>query len=105
MTRAQLRLIFIAVSDIVLAVSDASLNGFRAWLSLKNFVDFIKSKAKSYVKAEPYLIGNKIKYFGNNVSDICEQFLEVVEEDQAYLGSIQGERAHGQESCDRSECL
>ncbi|HGK6972234.1 TPA: ParA family protein [Streptococcus agalactiae] len=86
---------FIAVSDIVLAVSDASLNGFRAWLSLKNFVDFIKSEAievitkKSYVKAEPYLIGNKIKYFGNNVSDICEQFLEVVEEDSAYLGSIQ----------------
>lgn len=86
---------FIAVSDIVLAVSDASLNGFRAWLSLKNFVDFIKSEAievitkKSYVKAEPYLIGNKIKYFGNNVTDTCKQFLEVVEEDSAYLGSIQ----------------
>lgn len=86
---------FIAVSDIVLAVSDASLNGFRAWLSLKNFVDFIKSEAievitkKSYVKAEPYLIGNKIKYVGNNVTDTCKQFLEVVEEDQAYLGSIQ----------------
>lgn len=86
---------FIAVSDIVLAVSDASLNGFRAWLSLKNFVDFIKSEAievitkKSYVKAEPYLIGNKIKYVGNNVTDTCKQFLEVVEEDSAYLGSIQ----------------
>jgi hypothetical protein len=62
---------------------------------LKNFVDFIKSEAievitkKSYVKAEPYLIGNKIKYVGNNVTDTCKQFLEVVEEDQAYLGSIQ----------------
>ena len=44
---------------------------------------------KSYVKAEPYLIGNKIEYFGNNVTDTCKQFLEVVEEDQAYLGSIQ----------------
>ena len=86
---------FIAVSDMVLAVSDASLNGFRAWLSLKKFVEFIKNEAieviskKSYVTAEPYLIGNKIKYVGQNVTDTCKQFLEVVEEDPAYLGSIQ----------------
>jgi len=86
---------FIAVSDMVLAVSDASLNGFRAWLSLKKFVEFIKNEAieviskKSYVTAEPYLIGNKIKYVGQNVTDTCKQFLEVVEEDPTYLGSIQ----------------
>lgn len=52
---------FIAVSDIVLGVTDASTNGFRAWLALKKFVDYIKSEAvevitkKSYVKAEAYL--------------------------------------------------
>lgn len=86
---------FIAVSDIVLAVSDASLNGFRAWLSLKNFVEVIKSEAieviskKSYVTVQPYLIGNKIKYVGQNVTDTCKQFLDVVQEDSAYLGSLQ----------------
>ncbi|MBW7797531.1 ParA family protein [Streptococcus thermophilus] len=86
---------FIAVSDIVLAVSDASLNGFRAWLSLKKFVDYIKSEAidiitkKSYVTADPYLIGNKIKFVGQNVTETCKQFLDVVQEDPAYLGSIQ----------------
>lgn len=86
---------FIAVSDIVLAVSDASLNGFRAWLSLKNFVEVIKSEAieviskKSYVTVQPYLIGNKIKYVGQNVTDTCKQFLDVVQEDPAYLGSLQ----------------
>lgn len=85
----------IAVSDIVLAVSDASLNGFRAWLSLKNFVEVIKSEAieviskKSYVTVQPYLIGNKIKYVGQNVTDTCKQFLDVVQEDPAYLGSLQ----------------
>lgn len=86
---------FIAVSDIVLAVSDASLNGFRAWLSLKKFVDYIKSEAidiiskKSYVTAEPYMIGNKIKFVGQNVTETCKQFLDVVQEDPSYLGSIQ----------------
>lgn len=85
----------IAVSDIVLGVTDASTNGFRAWLSLKRFVDFIKNEAievitkKSYVSAKPYLIGNKIEYYGHNVTDTCKQFLEVVQEDPAYLGSIQ----------------
>lgn len=86
---------FIAVSDIVLGVTDASTNGFRAWLALKKFVDYIKSEAvevitkKSYVKADAYLIGNKIEYYGNNVTDTCKQFLDVVQEDEAYLGSIQ----------------
>lgn len=86
---------FIAVSDIVLGVTDASTNGFRAWLALKKFVDYIKSEAvevitkKSYVKAKAYLIGNKIEYYGNNVTDTCKQFLDVVQEDEAYLGSIQ----------------
>lgn len=86
---------FIAVSDIVLGVTDASTNGFRAWLALKKFVDYIKSEAvevitkKSYVTAEAYLIGNKIEYYGNNVTETCKQFLEVVQEDTAYLGSVQ----------------
>lgn len=85
----------IAVSDIVLGVTDASTNGFRAWLALKKFVDDIKNEAievitkNSYVKAEAYLIGNKIEYYGNNVTETCKQFLDVVQEDEAYLGSIQ----------------
>jgi len=85
---------FIAVSDIVLAVSDASKNGYRAWLQLKRFVDDIKSEAidvitrKSYVTATPYIIGNNIKLFGNHVSDTAKQFLAVMEEDPAYLGTI-----------------
>lgn len=85
---------FIAVSDIVLAVSDASKNGYRAWLQLKRFVDDIKAEAidvitrKSYVTATPYIIGNNIKLFGNHVSDTAKQFLAVMEEDPAYLGTI-----------------
>lgn len=86
---------FIAVSDLVLGVTDASTNGFRAWLSLKRFVQSIKDEAievvtrKSYVTATPYLIGNKIEYYGHNVTDTCKQFLEVVQEDPYYLGSVQ----------------
>ncbi|WP_277293903.1 ParA family protein [Streptococcus hyointestinalis] len=86
---------FIAVSDIVLGVTDASTNGFRAWLALKQFVESIKREAievitkKSYVTAEPYIIGNKIEYYGNNVTDTCKQFLDVIQEDEAYLGSVQ----------------
>ena len=85
---------FIAVSDIVLAVSDASKNGYRAWLQLKRFVDDIKSEAidvitrKSYVTARPYIIGNNIKLFGTHVPDTAKQFLAVMEEDSAYLGTI-----------------
>ena len=41
------------------------------------------------VQAEAYLIGNKIEYYGNNVTETCKQFLDVVQEDEAYLGSIQ----------------
>lgn len=86
---------FIAVADIVLGVTDASTNGFRAWLALQRFVEKIKSEAidvisrKSYVQAQPYLIGNKIEYFGNNVSDTCKQFLDVVNQDPAFLGAVQ----------------
>lgn len=86
---------FIAVSDIVLGVTDASTNGFRAWLALKRFVDHIKRESievitkKSYVHVQPYLIGNKIEYYGNHVTDTCRQFLDVVEEEEGYLGSVQ----------------
>ena len=85
---------FIAVSDIVLAVSDASKNAYRAWLKLNRFVDVIKSEAidvitrKSYVTATPYIIGNNIKLFGTHVPDTAKQFLAVMEEDPAYLGTI-----------------
>lgn len=86
---------FIAVSDVVLGVTDASTNGFRAWLALKRFVDHIKNEAievitrKSYVRVQPYLIGNKIEYYGNHVTETCRQFLDVVEAEEGYLGSVQ----------------
>ncbi|VTS33431.1 Uncharacterised protein [Streptococcus pseudoporcinus] len=88
------RISFLRLNNAAPSVSimEYSLNGFRAWLALKKFVDFIKSEAveviskKSYVKAEAYLIGNKIEYYGNNVTETCKQFLDVVQEDEAYLG-------------------
>lgn len=39
---------------------------------------------KSYIQAEPYLIGNKIEYIGNT----SKEFLETIVEDERFLGYL-----------------
>ena len=82
---------FIAVSDIVLGVSEPSRNGFRAWLDLEDTIDVLKSNLvdvrtrESYVTTEPYLIGNRLEH---NTSS-SKYFLDIIEKDPRYLGMIQ----------------
>lgn len=81
---------FIAISDLVLGVSEPSRNGYRAWLELQSTVDNLKSEVvdimtrKSYIQAEPYLIGNKIEHIGKT----SKEFLEIISGDQRFLGFL-----------------
>lgn len=82
---------FIAVSDIVLGVSEPSRNGFRAWLDLEDTIDVLKSELldvltrKSYVNTEPFLIGNRLEHNTNS----SKYFLDIIEKEPRYLGMIQ----------------
>lgn len=82
---------FLAVSDIVLGVSEPSRNGLRAWHELENTIDELKKglvdlrTRESYVKARPYLIANRVSHIGNTSKD----FLEAVEDIDKYLGMVQ----------------
>lgn len=82
---------FLAVADIVLGVSEPSRNGFRAWLELKDRINYLKSELvelktrESYVNAEPYLIGNRVDHIGNSSKD----FLEVAEKQNNFIGMVQ----------------
>lgn len=81
---------FIAVADLVLGISEPSRNGYRAWLELQATIDDLKENVvdimtrKSYVQAEPYLIGNKIEHIGNTSKD----FLNLISEDKRYIGYL-----------------
>lgn len=82
---------FLAVSDIILGISEPSRNGFRAWYELNETINELKDTVidpisrKSYITGTPYLIGNKIEHIGNS----SKQFLERVEVEDNYLGMIQ----------------
>lgn len=82
---------FLAVSDIVLGVSEPSRNGLRAWFELENTIDNLKAglvdlkTRESYVNSTPYLIANRVDHIGNTSKD----FLEEVEKIENYLGMVQ----------------
>lgn len=82
---------FLAVSDIVLCVSEPSRNGYRAWIELKDTIDRLKKEIidlmtnVSLVYTTPFLIANRVDHIGNSSKD----FLEVVQEEPNYLGMIQ----------------
>lgn len=82
---------FLAVSDIIIGVSEPSRNGLRAWYELENTVHDLKNglvdlkTRESYVRAKPYLIGNRVSHIGNT----SKNFLETVEDMDKYLGMIQ----------------
>lgn len=81
---------FIAVADVVLGISEPSRNGYRAWIELKNTIDYLKKEIvdivtrESYIQAEPYLIGNKIEHIGNT----SREFLTLISEDSRFLGYL-----------------
>lgn len=81
---------FIAVADMVLGISEPSRNGYRAWLELQGTVDNLKKEIvdimtrKSYIQAEPYLIGNKIEHIGKT----SKEFLETITQDDRFLGYL-----------------
>lgn len=81
---------FIASADLVLGISEPSRNGYRAWLELQNTIANLKNEVvdvmtrKSYIQAEPYLIGNKIEHMGNT----SKEFLETIVEDEHFLGYL-----------------
>lgn len=39
---------------------------------------------KSYIQAEPYLVGNKIEHIGNT----SKEFLEIISEDSCFIGYL-----------------
>ncbi|HEO6712721.1 TPA: ParA family protein [Streptococcus agalactiae] len=81
---------FIAAADIVLGISEPSRNGYRAWLELQNTITNLKNEVvdimtrKSYIQAEPYLVGNKIEHIGNT----SKEFLEIISEDSRFIGYL-----------------
>ena len=83
----------LVVADIVLGVSEPSRNGYRAWFKLQNAITRIKNKIKNktyydIVKAQPYIIANKVKFVANNMPTSSRIFLESVENDDNFLGII-----------------
>lgn len=82
---------FLAVADIVIGVSDPSRNGLRAWFELEDTVDELKAELvearsrESYVNAKCYLVGNRVNHVGNT----GKNFLELIQEQDNYLGMIQ----------------
>ncbi len=82
---------FLAVSDMVLGVSEPSRNGYRAWLELKSTIEQLKTilvdirTRESYVTTKPYLIGNRVEH--NTTSS--KEFLETIESEPDFLGMVQ----------------
>src|SRR5699024_3347694 len=82
---------FLAVSDMVIGVSEPSRNGFRAWLELEDTLDYLIAELidvrtrETYVTAEAYLIANNVDHRTNS----SKQFLEMAELQENYLGMIQ----------------
>lgn len=81
---------FMAAADLVIGVSEPSRNGYRAWLELQKTIERLKTEVvdvitrKSYIQAEPYLIGNKIGHIGNT----SKEFLATIRSDERFLGVL-----------------
>jgi len=82
---------FLAVADIILGVSDPSNNGFKSWLKLNDTMNQLKEELinpihrNSYVTGSALLIANRVDV----KTTTSNQFLEVIETDERYLGMIQ----------------
>ncbi|EKZ0201725.1 ParA family protein [Enterococcus faecium] len=82
---------FLAVADIVLGVTDPSVDGYIAWDELVETIELLKRELvtlpsnESLVTAEPYLLANKVYHIGRS----SKQFLESVEVEGNYIGMIQ----------------
>lgn len=82
---------FLAVSDMVIGVSEPSRNGYRAWLELKATIEHLKSELvdvrsrESYITTKPYLIGNRVEHNTNS----SKEFLETLEDEPDFIGMIQ----------------
>ncbi|MBF2375231.1 ParA family protein [Listeria seeligeri] len=80
-----------AVSDIIIGVSDPSMDGFEALLKLGRDIEKLKSElveirsGESYMIAEYYIVGNKLKHNTNS----SREFREIIEQEPNYLGSVQ----------------
>ena len=79
-----------AVSDIILGVSDPSMDGFKALLKLRRDIDTLRKElvevrtGESYLIADYYFIGNKVKHNTNS----SKEFLEIISKEPNYLGYI-----------------
>lgn len=82
---------FLAVADLVLAVTEPSRNGLRAWHELVNWIEDLKKQVvdpisrTSYINCNYKLIANQVKESVNS----HKEFLEAVESEELYLGMIQ----------------
>lgn len=81
----------LAVANIVIGVAEPSTNAFIGWLKLKSTIQQLKEDVvdpvsrTSYIKAEEYLLGNKI-----DIREIeSRDFLSEAEKEERYIGMIQ----------------
>ncbi|MBC1920341.1 ParA family protein [Listeria booriae] len=80
-----------AVADIVIGVSDPSMDGYEALLKLGNDIEKLKKdlveviSGNSYMVADYYILGNKVKHNTNT----SREFRDIIEQEANYLGYIQ----------------
>lgn len=81
---------FLAVADMVLGISEPSRNGYRAWIELQDTIDYLKKNVvepisrRSYIIAEPYLIGNNVSHVGNT----AREFTDLISQDERFIGIV-----------------
>lgn len=80
-----------AVADVVIGVSDPSMDGYGALMKLGRDIEYLKKdlveviSGTSYVVAKYFIIGNKVKHNTNS----SREFREIIEIEENYLGYIQ----------------
>ncbi|MEX1447836.1 ParA family protein [Enterococcus sp. ZJ1668] len=97
----------LAVSDLVLGVSDPSADGFEALLNLSSHIDYLTTElidvftGKSYVHA-------KVRYVGNQIAhntDVSRQFKQIIAMNDLFLGYFQDRTAFDEASLQRISLL
>lgn len=82
---------FLVAADVILGISEPSINALTAWYRLKQTVHSLKAECvdplteKSYVTADAYLIGNAVPHIGT----AGKSFIEMAEKESNYIGMIQ----------------
>ncbi|MBC2137588.1 ParA family protein [Listeria innocua] len=80
-----------AVSDVIIGVSDPSMDGFEALLKLGRDIEKLQAElvevrsGESYMVAQYFILGNKLKHNTNS----SREFREIIEKEANYLGSVQ----------------